>query len=325
MAQVNIDASQQRRKSVLTQVSIETIQKAQHQSNVFSLKMTQVSFVLATFDAPDQREAEVKARILKDSTTRLQQRLQELSDFDEISLRDVDWFAAYLRVYAVSSAEVDLSLGEPSYTDTEAEARGARVRMRRNERERLLIVIRDHEERNKRIQMEIKEAEACTHEKIRREVVPRILDTPLMKTVVCPCCACINPPVTFKFPCYLTDDARTCRPMCSAPLCVKCACRITGLTKHPSERDAKCTICRTSYGAYECASSAYTMNMLAIQMVDTVLEEENKEFMKHFGVPLNPIECTDCTSTFAGLSALHDHMVSLHPEELSYVPSVVLG
>ena len=122
-------------------------------------------------------------------------------------------------------------------------------------------------------------------EKFQKEAIDLILETSWLKEIVCELCGHIGIPIMLKYPCYKAKPEQ-CLTKTSS-LCETCACDLQG-------------------------SSNIFVNMTAIRMIDFYLDSENKEFMKHYNVTLNPIKCSVCTMAFARLSALHIHMHDVH-------------
>lgn len=143
---------------------------------------------------------------------------------------------------------------------------------------------------------------------VRNRIIESLYASTLLKSMQCPICFDVAPPVSLKFPCHKSIK-KISRPACWKSVCMTCACHITKLNNNnTSPSIVKCPWCLT---AYYPLNNAYELNMPWIASVDKCIEDENLVFREFSGIPLNPISCPNsgCNKSFNGISDLHHHML----------------
>lgn len=144
--------------------------------------------------------------------------------------------------------------------------------------------------------------------KVRQKIIDAIYASIFLKGLECPICYKVKPPVRLKFPCHASKND-TGRPACWKSVCLTCARNIAGLSYSVNRpTTVKCPWCPTTCVRFPNGIAAYELNMQWIAAVDDCLAEEDLEFRKFFGLPLNPISCPECKNSLAGISDLHHHM-----------------
>ena len=143
---------------------------------------------------------------------------------------------------------------------------------------------------------------------IRKTIINKINQKPFINECLCTICYELNIMVDLKFLCR-TIDPRRGRPTCESMICLRCARTILGLDKSYEEfHEVKCPTCRKIYIRPRNATNAYTINMPIMRAIYVELITENNSFKKHFGIELNPINCSKCNMSLKSLNDLHHHM-----------------
>ena len=133
----------------------------------------------------------------------------------------------------------------------------------------------------------------------------------MMVEVTCSICGCIGAPATPKFPCYEMNNPQTGRPSCTSMICIMCAEHVTFTTSNVTT----CNVCGTNYNGFACKTKSYSVNMVAIRIVDAYLATESRTYSDLFGGRcFGLLKCPYiyCNMKFATLNELHKHQCTTH-------------
>ena len=143
----------------------------------------------------------------------------------------------------------------------------------------------------------------------------KIISSQMLESYKCMICLELAPIVNINFPCNAIDKT-TGKPKCMSTCCLKCTRDILNLSNVKISA-IKCPSCRKDFTNEinlvtktfkDSQKELYTLNVVAMKIIDDVLSYIINDIKKEHNVLIKPIICQRCDMHFKDISSLHHHM-----------------